>query len=68
MGEGYAFVSSTCPECGAPTTARMTELKLHGRTVMTPGRRRCTALVSCGWAELEVPKVRTDRLPLSQDL
>ena len=67
MGEGYGFVSGTCPECGAPATARVVDRRITGGTVRIPGRRRCTALGSCGWTEPEVPKVRMDLLRLPSD-
>lgn len=67
MSDGFAFVSGTCPDCGAPATAQVVDRRVAGGTVRIPGRRRCAALGSCGWTEPQVPKVRMDRLRLPTD-
>ena len=67
MSQGYEYVSGTCPECGAATTARIVERRATGGTIRMPDRRRCTALGSCGWTEPQVPAVRMDHLRLSSE-
>ena len=67
MDKDFAYVTGTCPECGAPTTARLVDRRLNGRTVRIGDRRRCTALGSCGWTEPTLPGVRVASLLLAAD-